>query len=337
MAINISACQVRASGFDVEGSIDDGGRKTVTQTAKVNYLALATPTAGEDPSDISPAAIACYSGLPTVNVSTYYDSANVVVLPSALCMSKRVTRNDDNAWLFEVECEFKTQDLEEEECVIAPPANVTDITPQVRSKINSYERVLYADKDGVQCWQLPGTKTPFQAPITETIPLFQLEIVQYETGITFEQQIERSFKLNSATYRGKAAGLWMIGEVSAVETEVVLAGGPATGAKVTYPITLSERFYFPPGVTATPANAIVYGHDKVQPLVDTMKISTDSPQGPTQPRLVPMSDENTGNVYSGYITSSGFEREVVNPDDDRPDYLRFRTQDPIDFSTFLQA
>jgi hypothetical protein len=73
---------------------------------------------------------------------------------------------------------------------------------------------------------------------------------------------------------------------------------------------------------------VIYGHDKVQPLVDTMRIDVDG-------NLVPI--ERNGSVRSGYIDVNGQLRDTPNELDKRPDYLRFRSQDEIDFSLFLQA
>ena len=87
--------------------------------------------------------------------------------------------------------------------------------------------------------------------------------------------------------------------------------------------------YWPPGVDATPANAIIYSHDHVQPLVDTMKVDGG--------RLVPITDAGSGNVKAGYIDSAGAERVPAAANAERPDSVRPRSQDFIDFSTFLQA
>ncbi len=323
-------CVIRSTGFDIEGTVTEGGANRIVQSATLTYRVVASGFT--NPQYIDDMVVACAVGLPTVNRSTYYNPLSGLGLPTAVCRSKSVTRLPENANVFEVECEFRTQELEAEECATAPPANLTDITPQVRSRISSYERVMYADKNGTQCWKLPGTETPFSTPVTETIPVFQLEITQFESAVTFEQQIERSFKTNLNTYRSKAAGLWQIGAVEMVNQEVQLSGGPTTAVRVTYPITLSERFYFPPGSPATPANAIVYGHDHIQPLVDTM-YKTLAPVV----KVVPNLDPESGTVIAGYINSDGTERTVSGPDDDRPDYLRFRSQDRIDFSTFLQV
>jgi hypothetical protein len=322
----------RSTGISISGSEDEStGKQTVKQSVTTTYWV--TATGYSDPRYITDAEVACAAGLPVVNSTTWYSSISGVGLPSAVCRSKSVKRLSDNGFVFEVECEFETPSLEGEDCAGVPPATVDDLLPSVQSQISSYERVLYSDKNGEQCWKLPGTKTPFSSPITETIPIFSLTITQYEASISFEDQIARSYKTNSDTYRAKGPGLWMIGAVSATNQTVQLAGGPTTVAKVTYPVTLSERFYYPPGVSPTPANAVTYGWDKIQPLVDTMRMTA-----PPVAKLVPMTDAESGNVRAGYIDLNGEERVVTEgSDDDRPDYLRFETQGSIAFASFLQA
>ena len=347
MALSFEVKLLRETSTSISTSEDESsGRRTFSTTISEKYLVIAHGVS--QPDDVSDIQAACATdsvtslAVPTPNFTTWYSATAGVTIPQAVCRSVSATRRSENGFVFDVEVEYQTPELTGPPCAINPPAAVTGITPSVTSAIGRYDRVMYADKNGEQCWKLPGTETPFSAPITETIPTFNLKIVQYEASMTFEQQIERSFKLNSSTYRTKDAGLWMIGEVAAVEESVQLASGRTTVVKVTYPISLSERFYYPPGVTATDANKVVYGWDKVQPLVDTMKISTESNAGPVPPRLVPMQDEDGGAVRTGYIEAgpapaAGTERPVSTADDDRPDYLRFRTQDTIDFSTFLQA
>lgn len=324
--------ELRSTSMSISGSEDEKtGKQSVSQSITTTYRVIATGYAS--PDMVTDAQVACAAGLPSVNVTTWYSSIAGVGLPQAVCRSKSVTRLSENAFVFDVDCEFSTPELEGEDCVGAPPLSLTDITPSVQSQIGSYERVLYADKDGEACWRLPGTLTPFSAPVTETIPTLSLKITQYESSLSFDDQLARSFKTNSDTYRSKAAGLWLIGAVSATETEVQLQSGPVTAVKVTYPITLSERFYYPPGLAATPSNAVVYGWDKVQPLVDTMRMTA-----PPVAKLVPMRDAGSGNVRSGYIDSNGEERVAAAGSlDDRPDYLRFRAQDQIAFASFLQA
>ena len=330
MAFLYDICIVDDTGFSVTGN-SNNGITTVDHKAKQTFNVIVDEASVSSAREVSVVQIGCLAEVPEVNVTSYYDSVSGVGMPFAVCRNVTVTRNRQNRYLFNVTADYSTGPVEERQCVAAPPTNLTDITPQVSSVIGSYQRVLYTDKNGNQCWRMPFTGTPFDVPVAETIPTLQLNIVQFESAITFDQQMERSFKLNDATYRSKAAGLWMIGAVQAENATVQLAAGPTTCAKVTYPIILSERFYYPPGVAATPANAIVYGHDHIQPLVDTMKIDGAG-------KVVPI--EKDGTAVMGYINASdGTQRipAVAGGNEDRPDYLRFRDTDVIDFSSFLQV
>jgi len=324
MSFTYTICETRESSVSVTGKVSNLGVRTVNHKADRTYRVLASAAS---PAHVTDIEIACIAELPVVNKTTWYSATAGVGMPFAVCRSKEVARSRDNAYLFDVKCSFETGDIEAEQCAAAPPAALNSITPIVTATVNSYERVLYADKDGKQCWQLP-TDTPFQQPITETIPTLTLNITQFESAITYEQMMERSFKTNKNQYRSKDAGLWMIGAVKATEQTVQLAGGPTNAVKVTYPIMLSERYFYPPGLQPTETNRVIYGHDKVQPLVDTMRIDVDG-------NLVPI--ERNGSVRSGYIDVNGQLRDTPNELDKRPDYLRFRSQDEIDFSLFLQA
>jgi hypothetical protein len=329
----LDICETLETSFSIKGSKSSAGKSLVNHTAKKTYLAVMRKSFSFEQmqfGDITEGHVACDPRLPVVNRSTWYSSLTGLSMPFAVCTSKDVTRDSKNGNAFTVTCNFETGPIETEQCTAAPPANAGEIQPEVSIEVGSYERVLYADKDGEQCWKLP-TGSPFQSPVTETIPTLRLTITQFETFVTFEEILERSFKTNSATYRSKDAGLWLIGAVKATEQDVTFADGSVnTLAKVTYPIMLSERFFYPPGVDATDANKTVYGHDHVQPLVDTYKL--DAAGGDPEP----ITGDN-GNVTTGYINTDGTLREPAAANEERPDYLRFRTQDEIDFSTFLQA
>ena len=317
--------ETSGSSFSVSGSVSEG-RSTVSQSMTRTFLVLTSAFNFDDVSDVE---IGCLPSLPVVNRSTWVSPDGQSFMPFAVCRSKSVSRNSSNPFLFEVSCDYETGENDGEQCALEPPTNLTDITPQVTANIGSYDRALYMDKDGTQCWQYEGTETPFGAPVMEKIPTLQLVVEQFEASVTYEQMLERSFKVNSGTYRSKDAGLWLIGAVQAVEQTVQLSGGETNAVKVTYPISLSERFFYPPSVDATDANKTIYGHETVVPLVDTSKVDG---AGDIVPNL-----SQSGKVVSGYINTDGTKRDTPNADDKRPDYLRFRTFDEIDFSSFLQA
>lgn len=137
----------------------------------------------------------------------------------------------------------------------------------------------------------------------------------------------------------------MIGAVKASEVKVRLASGVVTAAKVTYPITFAANKFKvvvnnePQGETAN--QIFEYGHLQARPLVDDHYIfDTGSGSGDTRFQLKPIIHPKTKEPTTGYIyEASGKVREpsAVGAADDRPSYMFFRSQDRIDFSTFLQV
>ena len=318
--------ETSGSSFSVSGSISDG-RSKINQSMTRTFLVLTSAT---DFHDVNEVEVGCLSSLPVVNRSTWASPDGGLYMPFAVCRSKSVSRNSSNPFLFEVTCEYETGDSAGEQCASVPPATISEIAPVVTANIGSYDRAMYTDKDGKQCWQFEGTGTPFSNPVMEKIPTLQLVIEQFEASITFEQMLERSFKTNSSTYRNKGAGLWMIGTVKAVEQTVQLAGGEANVVKVTYPVALSERFFYPPGKAVADGNKVVYGHETVVPLVDTSYVDDAGD-------VLPYLSEPSGKVVSGYINKDGTKREAAADIDKRPDYLRFKALGEINFGSFLQA
>ncbi len=321
----VDICESFGSSFQVSGSVD-GGRSKINHSATKSFVVRTSAT---NFSDVDEVQVGCLSALPVVNRTTWVSPDGASYMPYAVCRSKSVQRRSENGFVFDVTCEYSTGDVDSEQCVSSPPNSLSEIDPQVTVNIGSYDRSLYADRDGKQCWQYEGTETPFGAPVMEKIPTVQLVIEQFEASVTYEQMLERSFKVNKGTYRSKGSGLWMIGAVKAVEQSVQLAGGATDAVKVTYPISLSERYFHKWGVTPTEGNRTVYGHDTVIPLIDTSYVDD---AGDVVPYL-----SDSGKVISGYINEDGTKREPIMDEDFRPDYLRFRTQDEINFSTFLQA
>ncbi len=332
------------TSFSIRGTKSSGGKDMVNHSATKGYRAVVKKgTFGINSFDeVTEAQIACDTRLPVVNRTTWYSNRTGVSMPYAVCNSKNVKRDSSHGNIFYITCNFETGPIETEQCTATPPSSADDIQPEVSIEIGSYERVMFQDKDGKQCWRLAGTNSPFQNPVSELIPTFSLTITQFEPFVTYEQILERSFKVNSGTYRTKDAGMWMIGAVKATEQDVTLADNSvATLAKVTYPIILSERYYYEPGVTAVEANRTYYGHKKTHPLVDSFEVH------PVSNEIIPLTDPNRpGNVTTGYIyrgdegggVVAGEQRFVVaGSDDDRPDYMEFRSQDEIDFTTFLKA
>jgi len=332
------------TSFSIRGEKSEGGKDLVNHTATKSYRAVVKKGADESIrfSEVTEADIACDYRLPIVNKTTWHSDRSKYSMPFAVCRSKDVVRSPTAGNVFNIVCNFDTGPIETEQCLQEAPKNPSDIKPQVSFEVGSYERVIFQDKDGNPCWRLPGTNTPFQNPITETIPTMTLVQTQFEEKLEFQDLLDRSFKVNENEYRGKPAGSWMIGAVRITDQDVTLSNGSiVTWSKVTYPIILSERYYYEPCADATdPVNKIFIGHKQSQPLVDGFKVK-DATSG----KVVPMIDTNSGNVTTGYIYKDdsppsyvkGMERTAAPGGDcDRPDYLLFRTQDSIDFDSFLR-
>jgi hypothetical protein len=161
MALVYSACQVTGGTFGANYNVQGDGTPTTKTTITTKYKILVT--GWNDPLDVTEGLVACNSGIPLVGYDSYYDSRNGVYMPYAICRRVNVRRTQSPA-VFEADVTFETEDSEGPACFTSPPANLTDITPQVKASIGVYDKVLYEDKDGNQCWKLP-TGSPYQAPV----------------------------------------------------------------------------------------------------------------------------------------------------------------------------
>ena len=341
-----TACQLR----DGKSGATRHNADSLKMTASVSYQVIVNKArvgGGADitPADISTDHIRSLSDLPAVNVTTYEYSG--LINPYLVCISKNVTRDTTNGLKFIVECGFESPDpIKSERAPQSPPAALTDITPSVASQIASQLRPIWSDKDNKQCWRLP-TGTPFTNPIVETVPVLTIIVTQYEASIDFATMLARSYKLNSAAYRNQVQDSWMIGAVKASEVKVKLAAGEVTAAKVTYPITFAANKFKvvvnnePQGETAN--QIFEYGHLQARPLVDDhYLVPGDTGPGTYWDRalLKPFVSPNTNEPSTCYIKEEDGDVRVpsaVGAADDRPSYMFFRSQDRIDFSTFLQA
>lgn len=351
-----TTCQLR----DGKSGATRHNADSLKMTASVSYQVIvdkARVGGGADitPADISTDHIRSLSDLPAVNVTTYEYSG--LINPYLVCISKNVTRDTTNGLKFIVDCGFESPDpIKSERAPQSPPAALSDITPSVASQITSQLRPMWSDKDDKQCWRLP-TGTPFTNPIVETVPVLTIIVTQYETSIDFSTMLDRSYKLNSATYRNQVKDSWMIGAVKASEVKVKLASGEVTAAKVTYPITFAANEFKavfanePPGQTPAIAygSTFKYGHLQARPLVDDHYKLYNPDYDPNLPDTDPNSVEytlepivnlKTKEPTTGYIKQDGGTLRIparADLGDDRPSYMFFRSQDRIDFSTFLQA
>lgn len=362
--LDYTVCETSESSSGATREGDDA----VTQVATTSYLIIVKPHLKGDvntpvtPDEVPTELVRNMPELPFVNENTYYYGG--IANPYLICSGKTITRSEDNRLTFNCVVSWASQKPDSTEKGGgggAPPANLTDIAPTVSAKITPQKIPMWVDKDGNQCWRLPGTGTPFRQPVVETIPVLTLTITQYEASIDYQTMMDRSYKLNSEEYRSKPANSWMIGAVNATEVKVQLASGQQTVAKVTYTLMLSEAT-FNPVIADEPAGAEVgtpyfYGHLQSKPLVDDHAIlpfDTSTRLGPIYKWAADGSaktdDITTGYIYAGTGGRTAGEQRVPTgenqpyspayPDadrgDDKPSYLFFRSQDSIPF-TFLQV
>jgi len=362
--LEYTVCETSESSSSASREGDDA----VNQAATTSYQIIVQPHVKGDvntpvtPSEVPTELIRNLPELPFVNINTYYygDVAN----PYLICSGKTITRDESNRLKFNCVASWVSQKPDTGEKGGSggpPPVNLTDITPTVSAKVTSMKVPMWVDKDGNQCWRIPGTGTPFRQPVVETVPVLTLTVTQYETSIDYQTMMDRSYKLNSDTYRSRGANSWMTGPVNATEVKVQLAGGEQTVAKVTYTLLLSEAT-FDPVIADEPVGAAVgtpyfYGHLQTKPLVDDHAIlpfDTSTRLGPIYKWAADGSaksdDITTGYIYSGTGGRTAGEQRVPTgenqpyspayPDADRgadkPSYLFFRSQDQISFN-FLQA
>jgi hypothetical protein len=354
---------------DSSSSATREGDDRVTQKASTSYRVTVnglsdTYTGSEEltASSVPTELVISADELPKVNASTYFYGG--ISNPYLVCESKSVEREQGNRLSFIVTVTWTTQTVQgEEKSQQQPPEQLSDIEPTVAVKITGREIPIWKDKDGSQCWRMPGTGTPFVEPIVETVPIFTFTITQFEPSITYLQMLERSYKVNSDDYRGYGPHHWMTGPVSATNARVRLASGYVDVAKVVYTLELADNKAIC-AVTGEPSgftqgDTISYGHYQTVPLVDDhalLKVpgSSDVRLGPIH-RYDGAGDPITDDITTGYIYNKS--NGVVEPGMlrtpnvaylngpaegppkeglDQPSYMFFRSQKEISFS-FLQA
>lgn len=268
------------------------------------------------------------TGLPVVNRSIY--EIDDKVIPFVICRNKTAKPMEGRQDRWQVDTQFKStvrsQSEESDNIPISPPASLSNITPRVVPELGETEKVLYMDKSdfisdpdnnpgvitGVDCTRTPAGSF-WEQPVMEKIPTLVLKITQYESSITYEQMLERKFKVNQGSYRSQPRYDWLILDVEAVEVDVILAGGPTTAALVTYTVAHSPH---------------LYGWKQERALFDTQYF--DSVTGIK--KLFQNDVPGSNNI--GYITSTGANRASQVGE---PDYLQYESFDEIDFDSFLLA
>lgn len=321
--------------YTSQGSYGQGGSRQSVQSIKQNYLVKAIPPDGEekmgyhdgtnDPDLMNEHYVGCISELPTVMGSVYYDSNTGLVNPYAICMSKSVTRDSQNPYLYRVDCSFKTKSLETENCTVLASSinNNQDISPEVTVQVGGTNRVLYQDlATGAQSFMYEGIKERFAAPVTTDIPNMTLNISQYEFAVSYAQILQRSYVTNSTPYAGFGAGMWLCKVSNVSNVAVQTNAGVQTWARVTYDVSLSQDGYFDPD-----GNFQTTGWKHQVPLIASKYV--DNADEEDSKEFVYL---KTGLPKMGMINADG--SKATNQD--VPDYLTFTRYRSLPFS-FLQV
>ena len=220
MAITYGFCETRTSSYSSSATLAKGGKPTtVITTVNQTFRCIVR---GTDEA-VSDAQVACQDALPKVGFSNFYSAATGQVLYNAICVSKNVTRHKSNKYVFDITCTYKTQPLDAEVCLGNPVNDLVDIGPTVQASISGRDRVLYTDYDSKACSRFDGTKMMFNIPVVGKDPVLTLTISQFESGISYETMMDRSYIVNNSLYGGTGAGTWRCVMTSAVEQEVQLA------------------------------------------------------------------------------------------------------------------
>lgn len=332
--------------YTSSGSYGKGESRQSTQSIKQKYRVLAIPPDGKeamgqhdgtnDPDLMNEHYVGCafrapsegatpVAILPTVMGSVYYDPNTGLVNPYAICMSKTITRNSQNPYLYDADISFKTRALETENCTVTASSisTATDIGPEVTVAVNGKPRVLYQDlATGDQCFKYEGISERFAAPVTTDVAELELTISQYEASVSYAAILARSYVTNSTIYSGFGAGMWRCKVANVSNVAVQTASGVQTWARVTYNVSLSQDGYY------DPSGIFQYTGWKHQvPLIASQYLKdADAEKG------VPFTFEKSGLPKMGMINADG--TEATNQE--KPDYLTFSKYRSIPF-TFLQA
>lgn len=288
-----------------------GSQDSISVTWHQDYF---VDVSGVTASDVDAYDVLTATGVPVVNRSVYTIGSKII--PYVICRDKTATQNPDRLSRWTVKTKWsstvRSNTEETDNAPIDPPDAVTDITPLVVSELGETEKVLWMDKSTTP---VDAARTPagnfWSEPVMERIPTLRLKITQYEASITYEQMLDRKFKVNDATYRSQAAQKWLIEDVEATEVDVELSGGSTTAALVTYTLALSPH---------------EYGWKVERALFDTQYLDTGE--------VKLFQNEQPGTSSIGYITSAGAKRVSQTGE---PDYIEYERFDDTTFSSFLQV
>lgn len=319
MAFTFTVTEVRSSGGLKFAGTDDKMKIEWSREFRVDV----TASGGDVAEDVSEYDVLTATGIPVVNRSVFYRNGQII--PFVICRDKSAKPFKDARSKWTVTATYRSEDANQDESSNDPqdpPLALTDITPSEEPSLGMIERPLYVDKADTPIKLPSGHMYP--EPILEKVPTLRLRITQYESSITYEQMLERKLKTNDATYRTKAAGMWLITDVEATEVDVQLSGGEVSAALVTYTLELSARQYYDTGTSS-----FVDAGWQV-PLARVDNVVNDG-TGKYDPFLL----DNARSASLAFVESDGtiLGDGLTGP----PEYDVYEVQDSIDFSSFLQV
>jgi hypothetical protein len=274
-------------------------------------------------NEIDSYSVMTASGLPVVNRDIY--NVNGKIIPYVICRNKTCNPfpNRYDRWLVSTQWEasIKSNNEESDNVPITPPASFSDITPRVVPFLGETSQVLYEDlsETPVDCARTPAGNY-WSEPVMQKIPTLGLKLTQYEDYISYEDLLDRKFKVNEEVYRSQPRFDWLIADIEPTEVDVLLSTGVQSGVQITYTLLHSPA---------------LYGWKEDRALLDTQYIENG--------KVKLFTNDQPGTLSSGHITVTGGKRmktvngEVVPDQTGPPDHIQYETFETINFSDFLLA
>ena len=325
MSFDFDVCKVGDDSYRVSGTTGQGNSRNTTQTFTQTYLVKALDPNGDlytgNPSEINTAIVGQAEGLPTVQKSIYYDSDSGVIHPYAVCTSKDVKRRREAPMVFDVTCSFSAK-LETESLSNQVVKEPTDIAPEVTVSVSGKDRVLYQDLDtGDQSYLFPGIKLEYPAPVVTQVPLLTLTISQYENFVSYQDILDRSYKVNETSWQGKDAGLWRLLVKNVSEVDIQTQSGTVNWAKVTYEAVLSVDGFYDPNNTW-----VETGWKAQIPCIAPKFVNA---AGDIQKFV----DPDTSEPFMGFISKTTGLLTGLS----RPDFITHTRYETLEFNDYIQA
>lgn len=318
MAAQFEVCQLRAQKMTFSGTGSNNQRITVTW--EVDFSVEVT---GVDPAYVGAYEVLSAPGIPIVNRSIYW--TDTTILPFVICKDKTAERVEGrlSRWIVKTKWSTPQRDgggsSEEDDNVAVPlPVNCAALPAKITVSLGEHERVLYKEKtrNGSREWE-DVSHTPtgnwWAQPVMERIALFQMKLTQHESFISYEDMLDRKFKVNKKAWYGREKEQWLIEDVEAQDVRIKTTTGYEDCALVTYTIVLAADD--------------LTNHDDVRGLFDTQYLNDAG-------ELVAFNNDEPGTSKVGYIDIDGKKRADQTGE---PDYVYYKVYDEIDFDDFLKT